>query len=450
MSRPALRVLRGGRAPQRIGVLGGGIAGLASAWFLLRAGYRPVVLEATAQLGGVGTHFEHAGYTLDRFCHVMVDSDADLCGLVDDLGLRDVLHWSRSGMGFHVDGRLYGFNTPLDLLRFGALGVTDRVRAGLGALYITRTRRNALALDDVPARQWLLRIFGRRAYERIWDPLLRAKFGDRRDGVPAYWVWNALNLEKNGSPKVKGYPRCGYRGLAEALGRGIAAGGGEVRLASPVDALEAQPAGIRLVTGRSTETVDAVISTLPLQLLRGLAQGALRRQVPLPDLAYQGIVSVLVVARRRLGRFYRTVVVDRAFPFQGLVETTHVIPPEWIGGRHLIHVMKHCDAVSEAYGRAEEVLERQAVDGLCRLYPHFQASDIEATYVFRAPDVEPVWTLGRLRRRLAPRVADTRLYVCTAAQAYPRFMTWNTSVALAKETVTALTADLGQTTAEAA
>ena len=63
-------------------------------------------------------------------------------------------------------------------------------------------------------------------------------------------------------------------------------------------------------------------------------------------------------------------------------------------------------------------------------------------YVFRAPYVEPVWSVGYLKKRPAPRVGDTRVYISTTAQAYPRVTAGNTSVGLARETVAALVGDL--------
>lgn len=427
----------------RVGILGGGIAGLASAHLLLKAGHQPVVLEATDHLGGLGSDFRHDGVSLDRFYHVILDSDADLLALLGDLGVSDRVTWSNTGMGFLVDGRLYGFNTPVDLLRFGALGLADRVRTGLGALYITRVKRRALDLDEVPALPWLTRVFGPRVVARLWDPLLRAKFGDLRDGVPAYWVWNTLNREKNGGQEVKGYPRGGYRALAERLRDVIVERGGGLRLGAPVEAIEADGGGVRIDAGGKTERVDAVISTLALPLLRRVTRGSLGREVPLPELRYQGVVNALVVMRKRLERFYWTAVVDPSFPFQGVVETTHVLPPESIGGRHLLYLMNYCAADSEIYRRPDELVQRQAVEGLAALYPRFDPGDVEAVHVFRAPYVEPAWTVGYLRRRPAPRVGSSRLYLCTTAQAYPRVTAWNTSVALARETVAALVGDLG-------
>jgi protoporphyrinogen oxidase len=439
----------GQREGLRVGIIGGGIAGLAAAHYVLKAGHTPVVLESSDQLGGLGTHFEHMEVSLDRYYHVVLDSDADLCGLMDEIGIGDRMVWQKTGMGFLVDGALYPFNTPLDLLRFRALSLVDRVRTGFGALYITSLKKHALDLDNVPARDWLLRLFGPRVFERIWDPLLRAKFGELRQGVPAYWVWNTLNREKNGSQEVKGYPRGGYRGVAEVLRDSIAARGGEVQLRSPVASVEPHGSFVALEVGGRRERFDAVVSTLPLPLLARVARGELANAVPLPELRYQGVVNVLLVTRRRLSPFYWTAVVDPTFPFQGIVETTHVIPTEWTGGRHLLYLMNYCGADTETYARPDGLLSRQALDGLKRLYPGFRPDDVEAAYVFRAPHVEPAWTLGYLKRRPAPRVGQSRVYVCTTAQAYPRVTAWNTSVNLARETVDALTHDLAGTASAA-
>src|SRR5262249_29368174 len=122
----------------------------------------------------------------------------------------------------------------------------------------------------------------------------------------------------------------------------------------------------------------------------------------------------------------------------------NVIPTDSTGGRHLIYVMNYCGAHTETYRRPDDVLKRQAVDGLARLYPRFDPGDVEGVNVFRAPPLEPAQTPCYLPERPSPRIGESRAYVCTTAQAYPRVTAWNTSVALARETVRALTQDLGQ------
>ena len=92
----------------------------------------------------------------------------------------------------------------------------------------------------------------------------------------------------------------------------------------------------------------------------------------------------------------------------------------------------------------------QAVEGLATLYPRFRRQDVEAVYVFRAPHVEPAWTRRLSATGARPRASAQPRSICaTTAQAYPRVTAWNTSVALARETVTAVLTDLGRSAAAA-
>ena len=418
----------------RVAIAGGGIAGLASAHLLLRAGCIPVIFEAANQLGGLGTYFEHAGFSFERFYHVILDSDADLLALIDELALAGEMIFRESRMGFHIGGRQYPLNSAGDLLRFGAISPAGRLRVGLAGLALRASGKENRALDDITARQWLLRLFGAAATDRIWVPLLRAKFGDAWDQVPAYWMWSRLTREKGTAREVKGMLRGGYRRLAETLRDSILGRGGQVRLNCPVAAIGQDAGRMWVEHAGGREEFDAVICTLPLPVLAKLARAELAGRTPLPDLRYQGVVNVVVISREQLQPYYWTAVVDPAFPFHGVVETTNLMPLEWTGGRHLIYLMNYCAGDP----RTDDELRRQALAGLGALYPSFRAADVEAAYVFRAPFVEPLWTVGYLARKPVARVGDTGLYLCTTAQSYPRVNSWNTSVGLARQTISAL------------
>jgi len=290
---------------QQIAVLGGGIAGLASAYYLQQDGYQPVVLEATDSLGGLGSDFIHDGLSIERFYHVMLNSDEHLLGLLDKLGLTKRIHWQSTGMGFHVNGRLYPFNTPMDLLRFGGLAPWDRLRTGIAALALSK-RRNGDDLDRIPVDQFLRSHFGNRAFEMIWRPLLMAKFGDLYPNVPAYWFWSRMCREKNGAPEVKGHILGGYRGIVRALEEEITRGGGIIRRNARVQCVRDNSHGVQVRVNGHEQAYDAAISTLPLALLARVADGDLRSHVPLPDLIYQGVVNVVVVSQQRLQPYYIT------------------------------------------------------------------------------------------------------------------------------------------------
>jgi protoporphyrinogen oxidase len=79
---------------RHIGIVGAGITGLTSAFYLLRAGARVTVLESGSQVGGLATHFNFGPFSWDKFYHCVLTSDTALLKLIDDLSLTSELRWT--------------------------------------------------------------------------------------------------------------------------------------------------------------------------------------------------------------------------------------------------------------------------------------------------------------------------------------------------------------------
>ena len=201
-----------------------------------------------------------------------------------------------------------------------------------------------------------------------------------------------------------------------------------------------------------SERFDAVVSTLPIPLLARVARGALADAMPLSDLALPGLSSTRSWSRaRRLERFYWTIVVDPALPVPGR-RRDDARHPARVGRRAPSHLPDELlrARVASRTSAPTTSWRGQAVEGLATLYPRFRRQDVEAVYVFRAPHVEPAWTRRLSRPASGPASgSQPRSISCTTAQAYPRVTAWNTSVALARETATAVLTDLGRSAAAA-
>jgi len=302
----------------RIAVLGGGVAGLACAYYLARGGHAPLVLEPSDALGQLGAPIVHEGLRIDRFSNPLRNSDTALCGLLADLGGLGRVAWRPTRSAVAMNGNFYPVSSASDLLRTAGLaGLSGRdwVRAGLGLTYATQLKRYALHLHDVPAAQWLPRVFGRRVYEGWWRPFLEVRFGDYAEDVPAYWVWRQLNAYQTGRREIFGYLRGGIGWLAERLRRSIEARGGEVRLHAAVTAVESRPSGCSVEVDGCERRVEAVVSTLPPGELAKLAGGRLAAELPNLDVPYQGNVTALVILQKRVGDFYQTAFLERNLPF---------------------------------------------------------------------------------------------------------------------------------------
>jgi protoporphyrinogen oxidase len=435
-----------GQGPGRVGVIGGGIAGLAAAHFLTDAGAEVSLFEASGQFGGLGTFFEHEGDFLDRFYHVLLPTDDDLLALLGTLGMLERVYWKETSLGFFYDRTLYELNSPLDLLRFKPATFVDRVRLGLTALYASYVAKPD-PLDDITVEEWLTRLSGKRAFDRLWRPLLEAKFGDAYREIPALWYWASFNREKGTKKEVKGYIRGGYKGITDALVASLRSRGVALHLNTPVEHVHLTEDGSPVLQfAGEARPFDRLVVTLPYVQLRQIAAGGglePRLQRINDDLDYQGVLNVLVMLRRSLTKHYWIPVVNCDVPFQGIVETTRAVDLEDSGGRHLAYLLNYVHRSDPLFQRDPEELQRKYVDALLGLVPGLTAADVTDAAVFRAPFVEPLYTPGYGKRVPPEELVPGRVYLATTAQIYPNVTSWNSSTGLAKRVAERLVSRAG-------
>src|SRR5919109_743273 len=97
---------------------------------------------------------------------------------------------------------------------------------------------------------------GAEAWEKVWGPLLRGKFGDRADEISMSWLWSRFRVHRQ--PKgqgtrreVLGYPHDSFEGLFRALAASVEERGGRVLIDRPAARLDLRDGGFEVVAGAS-------------------------------------------------------------------------------------------------------------------------------------------------------------------------------------------------------
>ena len=422
---------------EKIAVLGGGIAGLTAAHELATAGHRVVLIEASQQLGGLGTYFNWNGLDVDKFYHCQMPSDDDLLQLIDDVGMTDQMYWKPTRMGFVVKGKRYSFNGALDLLKFWPLNFFERIRFGVISLLLRRLGEGK-DLDNIRIEDWLVDLYGKGIWRKILQPLFQSKFGPAAGDMPALYIWERLGREKN--TVSRGYLKGGMKALLDAIEAKLVKLGVEIRkdaAVTKVDEITGYGIEIKL-NGGSKIDADWCVSTLPLPLLRqALEDTYLEDKVRIPDVRYQGVVNAMFFLKRPLDNYYWAPVMDSGAEFDGVVEITELIDTEHFDGHHVAYVMKYCDRDSDLFHEPASEIGERWTQQLLALYPDLDISeaDVADVRVFKAPFVEPAYPLGY--SNLKPEINEhgARLYLATSSQVYPRITAWNSSVWMSKQVV---------------
>jgi protoporphyrinogen oxidase len=438
----------------RIGIIGGGYAGLTAAYELQKQGHAVTVLEKYGQWGGQAATLPLLETRIEYFYHHLFGSDTYILGLMDELGIGDQLRWIESKVGFYYDGQIYDFVTPLDLLRFRPLNLFNRVKLGLMYLYLQQVD-DWQRLEQISARDWILRYMGRQIYQRVWGPLLRGKFGDLADQVSMTWLWGKIKVRgssRQGATATEklAYPIGSFEIITQALVDRLEAGGADLRVRHEVLDLVTDADDPLKVTGVVTkkETIpfDVVIATVPGYNLLEIAPPALDEDYAqlLRAVPYQAAVVLLLVSKKSLSRIYWMNIADRTMPYVGVIEHTNYVPPSEYQGRHLIYVSNYLERDDPRYEmRPSELFELYAPH-LKRINPAFDPDWIEKKIVLRADAGQPVITCNYSERIPDHRTPLRGLYLANTLQIYPEDRGTNYSVRLGKNIARMVGEDLAQ------
>jgi protoporphyrinogen oxidase len=440
--------------PSRIGIIGGGYAGLTAAYELQKQGHAVTVLEKYGRWGGQAATLPLLGTYIEYFYHHLFGSDTHILGLMDELGIGDQLRWIESKVGVFSDGEIYDFVTPIDLIRFKPLGLANRIKLGLMYLYLGRVN-DWQSLEKITAREWILRYMGQEIYDKFWGALLRGKFGNLADQVSMTWLWGKVKVRgssrQGATAKERlAYPQGSFEIITQALVDRLQSGGADLRLSQEVIGLTTDPDDPQRATGVVTkeETIpfDAVIATVPGYTLLEIAPPALGEAytAQLRSVRYQAAIVLLMVSKQSLSHIYWLNIADRAMPFVGVIEHTNYVPPSEYQGRHLIYVSNYLEQDDPRYSMKANELYELYEPHLKQINPAFDASWIEQKIALRAEAGQPVITCNYSQRIPDHRTPVKGLYLANTLQIYPEDRGTNYSVRLGKNVSKIVDEDLSQ------
>lgn len=424
----------------RVCVIGAGLAGLAAAFDLGKQGYQVTLLEGASDLGGLASSIIIDGEPLERFYHFICRPDVDLIELVDELGIRDKLHWLPTKTSFFYDGKMYKFGSPFDLLRFHPIPLIQRLRFGLNIIS-SRYRHEWRALDKRAATQWLIEQIGERAYQVIWHPLLKVKFGDYYNQISAAWIWHRINRVARSrrnlwSKEQFGYLEEGTSTVVDALlARLRAMPNVEIRTSTFTRQIltdQGRVTGVQLSTGE-TIGCEAAISTIPLPILLKIAPDLPDDyRARLASIEYIGVVCMLLKLKQPITESFWVNINDPEITFNGFIAYSNLNKHRAKLGKSIVYVPYYIATSEPRYSMTDDELFAEYVAALHRVNPAFDASWVEEYHVFRTPHAQAICVAGFADLVPDHRAPITGLYITDSVQFYPEDRTISAAIRLGR------------------
>lgn len=302
-------------------IIGGGLTGLAAALPLTEtAGV--TIFESRPLLGGCLASYKRDDYWIERYYHHCFAGDERLFSLLRDLGLSDRLEWLSGSTGYYVDGTIHPLTSPIEILRYPHLSLADKVRLGL--LTLRAKRLDLAALDAVPASEYIRKNLGESVYASFFEPLLRSKFGDRRDEVSAAWLISriAIRSDRGVEGERLGYMRGGWHELVDGMAEEAQKKGAVIETGTPVTSIR-RTGDAWEVNGRRFDTVLATIPPQEIGRLSGMEGFA--------EIPYQGAACMTIGLDRDVTRGIYWLNMKDPAPYGAVVTHTNFAPRERYG-----------------------------------------------------------------------------------------------------------------------
>lgn len=408
---------------KRWGIIGGGFLGMTLALRLAQGGHKVTIFEAAPQPGGLASSWEMDGVTWDRFYHVILMSDLNTRKIISELGLEKDFRWVETKTGFYSGGKLYSMSNLIEFFRFPPINLIDKFRLGL-TIFVASKIRDWRRLERLPVSEWLIRWSGKRVFEKIWLPLLKAKLGENYRDTSAAFIWTTIQrmyaARKSGLKKeMFGYVRGGYDRVNKRFAEHLQELGVSFHFSTKVkEVRKTGPSKLTITTEKgATEEFHRVISTLPSRLSVEIAQGLTdKEREQHRSIRYLGVICPTLLLKKAISPYYVTNITDTWPPFTGIIEMTALIDKKEVGDKNMVYLPKYVNPDDPLFEASEEQLRGTFIQSLLKMYPHLKEDDILFWGVSKARLVLALPTLNYSQELPGIRTSLENYYIVNGAQ----------------------------------
>jgi protoporphyrinogen oxidase len=339
-----------------------------------------------------------------------------MLGLIDELGLSEKVRFPRPYTVMLHQGEWYPFDSIIQALLYPGLGWgINKIRFGLVGLFL-RLTENWQPLERTTVDAWMRKWAGDTVYEKMWEPLMKGKFGPHYQDVNMAWMWARIHARTSRLGTYQG----GFQAFTDDFVAELDKLGVDIRLSSPVENIsfdmEVKAAGVQ-------ESFDRVlVTTSPTLLSRMVPALPESYQAGLQGLKSMGAVVLTLSLSHQLSRegyYWYNIPKDQDFPFLAVVEHTNYLSPEYFGGDHIVYCGDYRDPDHEYFSLSKEEILDIFLPPLKRINPDFDPAWIKKSWLYRTRYAQPVPELNHSQRVPPLETPLPGLYFASMSQVYP-------------------------------
>ncbi len=405
------------------GIIGGGMLGMTLALRLSQQGHKVTIYEAADKVGGLTGSWQMNGVVWDKYYHVILMSDINTRKILKEIGLENDLRWVETKTGFYSNGKLYSMSNLIEFFKFPPINLIDKFRLGL-TIFAASKIKNWERLENIPVAEWLTKWSGKRVFEKIWLPLLKAKLGENYKNTSAAFIWTTIQrmyaARKSGLKKeMFGYVTGGYEKINNRFAEYLSEKGIDIKYNSKVKSVKKTSSGMLevMTENNSSSVFDEVISTLSSKESVKIAEGLTDAEIQLHNsIKYLGVICPSILLKKPISPYYVTNITDTWPPFTGVIEMTALIDKKETKGNNLVYLPKYVNPDDELFIKNDKELREIFLGALYKMYPDISEDDLHFWGVSKARIVFALPTINYSKKIPGIKTSLGNYYVINSAQ----------------------------------
>jgi len=403
----------------KIGIIGAGFTGLSASYKLINKNHEVTIFESDSAPGGLalGFHEEGWSWTLEKHYHHWFTNDQSILNLAKEINHRVII--KRPKTSIFVDGKIYQFDSPKEVLLFPIISILDRLRMGMVVGFL-KFDPFWKPLEKFNATKILPKTLGKKTYELIWEPQFRNKFGPFAEDVSLAWFWARIAKR---TPSLA-YPQGGFLNFADHLTKEIEKKGGQIKFNSEVKKVENDKKIIVTVNenGKVKKyNFDKVIFTVPsflfLSIAIGLPENYKRKFAKLNGLGATNLVLRLKKPFLPDNTYWLSIC-DKNSPVMAIVEHTNFMKNINYNKEHIIYLGNYLASDSKRYKMNKDEVLKLFDPFLKSINPKYK-TDLINYELFKASFAQPIIPTNYSKMIPPFKTPLKNVYLANIEQVYP-------------------------------
>lgn len=400
-----------------IAVIGGGLTGLTVAYRLSKQNH-VTIFEKENQAGGLASGFKPASpagreknwhWSLEKYYHHLFTSDQDIKNLISELNLTGKLFFEEPKTSIYYQNKITRFDSPLSLLQFPFLNPLEKIQTGLATLFL-KFFPSWQILEKYTASNFLPKLYGKKAYRILWEPLLKAKFGSEINQISMAWFWARIHKRS----ASLGYLEGGFQVLIDTLVKKIENQGGKIVFNKNIKHLN---------DIYHLSNFDKIVVTVPAETFLKMAPDLPKDyREKLKNKKMLASLNLILVLKEKFFKdnTYWLNINDANFPFVAVVEHTNFVDKKNYGGERILYVGGYYPQNHRYLKMSKEQIFKEFLPYLKKINPSFNSSPSALrSSLFIDFYAQPVVPTNYSKDLLPHQTPDPQIILANMEQVYP-------------------------------